>query len=222
MKWYLIAPLLILLYSCSEKSENEKEETPVQEEELAQVEEVIPQSVEDEFILEMSDTASSIGDQVKTFVPEGMEILDFREGDLNLDGYNDVVLVLRDEQEESEDFSERARPVKLLIANKKGFLTEVASNNNIVLCAGCGGMFDPYEGIAIKDGYFSLEHYGGSGWRWTRIITFKYQNDGWVLHKDGGVSYHASNPDDVEETVLTKDDFGTVLFEDYNLESLPL
>lgn len=36
------------------------------------------------------------------------------------------------------------------------------------------GNLNPYSGLTIKNGYFSVEHYAGSAWRWTRIPTFKY------------------------------------------------
>ncbi len=73
----------------------------------------------------------------------------------------------------------RIRPLLILIGNSYGNLKKVAhNNNNTVLCHNCGGIFsDPFEGITIKNGYFSVEHYGGSNWRWTEIITYKYLKD---------------------------------------------
>jgi hypothetical protein len=87
-----------------------------------------------------------------------------------------------------------------------------------VLCYNCGGVFgDPYEGLAIKNGYFSVEHYGGSSWRWTRIITFKYHDakKAWYLHRDAGISYHTSDPDTETESVYNQADYGKLNFEEY-------
>jgi len=168
------------------------------------------------------------------FIPEGYTVKDWKTGNLNRDDQDDVVIVLEEEKSNdsqtadnaqgaapasgSSDFNEAKRPVILLTRNKNGELKFAGRNDNIVLCSDCGGVFgDPYSAIVIKNGYFSIEHYGGSNWRWTRIMTFKYseQNKTWYLHKDGGKSYHTSNPDKEEETVLSKKDFGTIKFEDY-------
>ena len=70
--------------------------------------------------------------------------------------------------------SDTARHLLIIQGEKDGTFKIVANNDSIVLCFGCGGVFgDPYAGITVKDNYFSIEHYGGSAWRWTRIITFK-------------------------------------------------
>jgi hypothetical protein len=73
--------------------------------------------------------------------------------------------------------------------------------------------------IVIKNGYFSVEHYGGSAWRWTRIITYKYskEENNWFLYKDGGESFNAGDPEKVEKTVRTTKDFGKVLFKDFDI-----
>ncbi|UOQ71963.1 hypothetical protein [Hymenobacter cellulosilyticus] len=79
-------------------------------------------------------------------------------------------------------------------------------------------MGDPFQGIAIKNGYFSLEYYGGSAWRWTHITTFKYDpaRRTWFLHREGGESFHATDPDKVESYGRTIRDFGRVAFADYD------
>ena len=80
-------------------------------------------------------------------------------------------------------------------------------------------MGDPFVGITIKDGYFSVEHVGGSAWRWARIVTYKYSKDdkNWYLHKDRQESFHALDPKEVEARVLSTKDFGTKLFENFDI-----
>ena len=102
--------------------------------------------------------------------------------------------------------------------NAQGQYTLAARNDNTVMCSDCGGMMgDPYQGLTIKNGYFSVEHYGGSGWRWTYIITFKYNpiDHHWYLHRAGGDSFHASNPDSAKTHIETPRDFGRIRFERY-------
>lgn len=156
--------------------------------------------------------------EVARFVLPGYEVLDFASGDLNRDEFpTDVVLALHKTDEADDDL----RPLLLLLRGPDGRLKFAARNDNVVMCKGCGGAFgDPWSGIVIKDGYFSAEHYGGSSARWTHIVTFGYdaEKPGWLLHKVGGDSFMVSDPDTVETTVKTVEDFGEVPFATYTGE----
>ncbi|GAB2767814.1 hypothetical protein GCM10027175_00780 [Hymenobacter latericoloratus] len=149
-------------------------------------------------------------------------MLDMETGDLNRDAYPDKLLVLDSVQTDSTAFgSEARRPLLVLTSNVQGQYTLAARNDNAAMCSGCGGMMgDPYQGLTIKNGYFSVEHYGGSAWRWTHIVTFKYNpaDHHWYLHREGGDSFHAADPEKVETHVKTTRDFGRVRFEQYTGE----
>ncbi len=141
-------------------------------------------------------------------------------GDLNRDAYPDKLLVLDSVQTDTTGVlgSAALRPLLVLTSNAQGQYTLAARNDNAAMCSGCGGMMgDPYQGLTIKNGYFSVEHYGGSAWRWTHIVTFKYNptDHHWYLHREGGDSFHAADPDKVETHVKTIRDFGRVRFEQY-------
>jgi hypothetical protein len=161
--------------------------------------------------------------ELAKFIPDGYSILDTTRGDLNLDAYPDLIMVLKKDGEDSTsdviDHPE-PRPLLIFIGQSDGSLRLMGRNERAVYCVDCGGVFgDPFQGITIKKGYFSIEHYGGSGWRWTRIITFKYSKEDnyWFLHKDGGDSFHAAEPDKVETHVRTVKDFGKVCFDDFDI-----
>jgi len=146
----------------------------------------------------------------------GYEILDTVTGDLNRDKYRDLLVVLKLSIEENN--SEATRPLLIYLGQKSGVLKLIARNDNVVLCRNCGGIYgDPYSRMVIKNGYFTIEHYGGSNWRWTRYITFKYssKDSKWYLHKDGGDSYHISDPNTVKTEVKTTKDFGTIEFDNF-------
>lgn len=78
---------------------------------------------------------------------------------------------------------------------------------------------DPFVGATIKNGYFSLEHYGGSAWRWVRTITYKYSKGDheWFLYKDVSENFHASDPEKIESKINTAKVFGNVSFEEFNI-----
>lgn len=162
-------------------------------------------------------------DELLKFVPANYSILDSARGDLNLDGLMDYILAVRVAGEDTlYDLTHDSpkRPLMILLQDSNNELKLAKRNENIVYCTNCGGVFgDPYSGITIKDGYFSVEHYGGSSWRWTRIITYKYskEENEWFLHKDGSDSYHSSEPEKVTSKVKTTKDFGKVKFEDFDI-----
>ena len=157
------------------------------------------------------------------FVPSNYSVLDTLSGDLNLDEINDYILVLKKNGEDTLsnviDNPER-RPLLILLRDKNNKLKFAKRNDNTVYCIDCGGvMGDPFMGLTIKNGYFSVEHYGGSAWRWTRIITYKYskQENDWFLHKDGSESFHASEPEKVESNIRTTKDFGKIKFTEFDI-----
>lgn len=152
-------------------------------------------------------------------------LLDSMSGDLNHDGIDDMILILKRKDEEIRAFEHHEddlRPLLLLLGNTDGSYVLAARNDNTVLCYSCGGALgDPYTGIAIKNGYFSLEHYGGSSNRWTRIITYKYDKTKghWFLHKDGAEFMGTHDLDYYEEDIKTTKDFGVVRFENFDINN---
>lgn len=123
------------------------------------------------------------GKTIQAFVPKGWFIKDSTKGDFNNDKLEDVVLVLANDKEEAEnnyDY-ECARPILILQKTKTGYLLSAFSKKG-VLCKNCGGVFgDPFESISLKNNVLNINHYGGSAWRWTKNLTFRFQNKKWEL-----------------------------------------
>jgi len=164
---------------------------------------------------------NNLPESARSYIPENYGPLGSARGDLNRDSLGDMVLVLYKKGEDSTDMDHLAkRPLLLLIGQADSTYKLAAKSDNAVYCKNCGGMLgDPFMGITIKNGYFSVELSGGSGDRWSRIITFKYiaEENKWLLHKDGTDSYQAIEPDKVTSKMLTTKDFGKVAFEDFDV-----
>lgn len=155
----------------------------------------------------------------QSFVPEGFNVLDKAEGDLNMDGKEDLVLLLKNDLENI--VTDTTRPILLLAGNgRKGYrLLERAER--VAMCLGCGGVYgDPHERLVVGKGYFYVEHRGGSGWRWTRTNRFKYdkKRKRFILDNDRVVSWHVSEPEKTEERWHHPENFGTQTLRDYNYD----
>ena len=213
---YLFLCLFLILCSCNENVKQEKSS-------IKNIDTIMSREKNIQKKESFKPMVNNSPNELLEFVPKNYSILDTVSGDLNLDDIKDYILILKKNGEDSlSDFIENPekRPLLILLRNKDNKLQLARKNNNTVYCVDCGGMMgDPFMGVTIKNGYFSIEHYGGSSWRWTRIITYKYnkQENEWFLHKDGSVSFHASDPETEETKIKTTKDFGRVKFENFDI-----
>lgn len=190
--------LCILLYSCADDTEENTTNT-------APVAEAIEEPVSEEWSENPMD-----------LTPEGYVLFKTYKGNLNRDEYEDMVLVFNPTGN-SMDMQNRA--VMLVTTDKAGKLHVAAMNKEGALCEECGGvMGDPLANVVIKNGYFTIEHFGGSREKWTDDPTFKYsEEDGkWYLHRHSKVVHDGLDPEGgSSQTMLTTKDFGKISFEDF-------
>lgn len=165
----------------------------------------------------------NIESQLKQFIPEGYSILDTASGDLNSDRLDDLILVLKKNGEDSlSEVTEHPepRPLLLLIRQTDNNYKLVVRNDSLVYCVDCGGvMGDPFVGVEIKYGTFTIYHYGGSAWRWNNDITFKYLaiEKNWYLVKEYNASFNANEPEKIKKKIRTSKHFGKIPFSKYNI-----
>lgn len=202
----IICMLCTMLISCANNSENN--EQPV-EQDVVTVEE---ESIEDEYDTE--DWSETIMD----LTPEGYVLFKTYKGDLNNDEHEDMVAVFNAVDSNDEMIN---RAVMLVTTNADGKMKVAAFNKNAALCGECGGvMGDPLADVVIKNGYFTIEHFGGSRTKWTNDPTFKYnKEDGkWYLHKHSKQFHDGLDPENgSSSSILSTKDFGVVDFEEFNI-----
>lgn len=158
---------------------------------------------------------------LQQFISKGFTLLDSASGDINKDGKTDLLVILKNDLEETS--MDTTRPLLVLFGEDNGLYSLAAQSDSVVLCRGCGGVFgDPYAGLTVKNNFFSIEHYGGSNWRWTRIITFRYdvKTKKIFLHRDAGESFHIEDPEKTNPYTYTKEDYGRLLFSKYSYDKI--
>jgi hypothetical protein len=116
----------------------------------------------------------SVGKAIKDFIPANCDTLGMAIGDLNKDGKNDIALALFNKAENENSDAERL--ILVLFKTATGY-SVAGKSANVLMCKGCGGIFgDPYAGIEISKNVLTVHHYGGSAWRWSDDLKFRYQN----------------------------------------------
>jgi hypothetical protein len=169
------------------------------------------------------ETVPTLPAVIRKALPAGYQVLTAERGDLNRDALPDwAVVVNRPDEQKTSDVVDHPtkRPLLLFVGGANGTYTLAARADNAVYCVDCGGMMgDPFQGITIKNGYFTVEHYGGSAQRWTRFITFRYDaaTRTWLLHRDGGERFHALDPRHGTTDMRTTKNFGRVSLARFNI-----
>lgn len=127
------------------------------------------------------------------FIPTGYKVLKEVTGDLNDDGYADVVVVLS----QASLFGKRC--LLVMFHTPKGHKVG-AINYNVVMCARCGNaQRDPFVDIRIEKGDLIIEQSSGGGSSWASIRTFRYKKgDLYFVHNNYATWYNNKYCDSLE------------------------
>lgn len=161
-----------------------------------------------------------------SFIPPGFTALSQYKGDLNLDPYPDLILVLHPEGEDS--LSSPETPMKrrflLLLGGPDSTYRLAVQNDNVIYHFNYDQNFrESLVDISVEKGRISIVHYGGFARRWGRTTTFTYnaaQKD-WFLTKDEWGSFNSMTGADGKETVYTPKYFGEVPIRTFNIYRTP-
>ncbi len=162
--------------------------------------------------------------EVKPFVEQGSKAIALESADLNGDGLKDYILVLERENPSEKDESGypiNQRPLLILVRDKGKKLTAAKHNEKIVYCSECGGMMgDPFQGVTVGKNTFTINHYGGSAWRWSTSYKFNYSriDKTWQLVRIQYETFNANDPKKTGERKIKTPpkDFGKVDISDFN------
>lgn len=160
--------------------------------------------------------------EITPFVEANSKAIALETADLNGDGRKDAILVLEDlsPKTNEDDYEEGKRSLLILERGANDKLTLVKRNDKIVYCRTCGGVFgDPFDSVTVGAKTFTVNHYGGSAWRWANRYTFNYSriDKTWQLVKVWQTSYHTSDPNKSEDKTYTPPKhFGKIDISDFD------
>lgn len=167
-----------------------------------------------------SAQTDSLPAEAKPFILAGYEPYEYITGDLNNDKKTDAILILKQPDEDSIFEMETARPFLLLIRQANGKLKQVLRNDNAIMCRHCGGVFgDPFEGIQVYPGGFSINFYGGSSWRWAYEYRFAYKplKKNWFLVKETQSSFQSGDPEmTMKDVIIGETELGEISLEKFS------
>lgn len=159
--------------------------------------------------------------ELERLLPKGSKLLDWQIADLNLDGRPDALAVYESAVEPPDD--DGTRTLLIAIRQADGSLKVVKRNDKVVYCRQCGGVFgDPFESLSAAPGKLSVNHYGGSNWRWTNTFSFAYsrRDQTWQLVRVEESSFHTSAPNKMKNrTYKPPRDFGKIDIADFDPEN---
>lgn len=142
--------------------------------------------------------------ELKPFISKDYHAIFVGSEDLNGDGEKDYLLVIENSSPPTsamEDGQPSDRTLLIVTRQPDGTLKQAVRNDRLVYCRQCGGMMgDPFMGVTLKKNRFTVNHYGGSAWRWTSNYTFAWSrlDKAWQLVAYDADSFHASDPENVK------------------------
>lgn len=126
------------------------------------------------------------GTDTSAFVPMGYSILLTKQGDLNSDKKDDIIMVLKNNEKDKKTEKDVAAGYKrilvILFKNDSGY-TLAAKTDQLVLCDTCGFETEPLNeySLQIEKGVFTLIQSGGSTQQWVSRRKFRYQKDNFFM-----------------------------------------
>lgn len=95
-----------------------------------------------------------------------------------------MALVLHPKAESQDDYDSETLPGRVLLVlfgTARGY-TLAARANRVMIAKDGGGQYgDPFAGLTIRKGVLTVNHYGGSSWRWSVVSKFRYQQNDFFL-----------------------------------------
>ena len=149
---------------------------------------IIPQEIS---LPEIKNQINSLGElKWKEWI-----ILQIAEGDLNKDGKDDLVFILKHKSED-DNYSSTPRVLVIYFKENSNSYKLFETNSKYILKKDEGGiMGDPFQSISINRNSILITHSGGSRVRWGYVHRFNFRNNGFYLIGNTETLYDSLNGD---------------------------
>jgi hypothetical protein len=149
--------------------------------------------------------------ELTRYITKGQEPIDSFIGDINADNLLDLIIVSGLVNEDSLRFAgvDMPRELLLFIGLPNDRYQLACKNKKAIPCGGCCGMSDPYAGMSVKKGGFTINEYCASNWKSIAEYRFHYRPllKDWLLDTVIRESY-AFYYEYYEVDTTTQKDFG--------------
>ena len=213
---FLISSLFFFIIACDKKIEQKDTEFASTELKSDSI------SGEDENAGYEMNADVTASENYESFIPNGYELLQKAEGDINSDGTSDMVLVVKSQQEKEDEMPEvdvPGRILLLLVKDKTGKYSKAAENTQAILGKNEGGASsdDPFDNVTVKPGKFAINHMGGASERWNYENVFSYDKaaNAWFMTEKNTVTFNTMNPEVENMKNESPKDFGKINFVDF-------
>jgi hypothetical protein len=160
--------------------------------------------------------------ELAPLMPAQASLFELQATDLNGDGRPDMVFIVEWLPKAGEE-DEGARTLFIALRQVDGTLKIAKRNDKVVYCRQCGGIWgDPYGSLIASNGRFSVNHFGGSNWRWSNSFEFAYsrRDATWQLVSVEEASFHTSRPEKAKlRRYKPPRDFGKIDITDFDPEN---
>lgn len=153
------------------------------------------------------------------FIRGTESLLYFATADLNGDGLQDYLLILEKPGSEEDG---NLRELVILTKQKDRSLQLAKRNGKIVYCSKCGGGWgDPFnsDNVIADTKTFSVDNYGGGGFRWSEGFKFNYsrRDRTWQLVEATVSTFNINDVDNEKtKTYRPPKDFGKIDIADFD------
>jgi hypothetical protein len=135
--------------------------------------------------------AQSLPAGVSQLLPHGYETLSIKSTDFDKNGKTDYLVVLQKTNGKTapQNTESIRRPLLIFMQYEDGKFVLIAQNDYIVYTANQAEQCDPFldndDGLAVKDGFFTVQNAVACGNHWTDYLTFKYvpEQNNFIFHK---------------------------------------
>ncbi len=174
-------------------------------------------------VISAQDSGIDVPANVKPFVVKDKSVLAVESADLNGDGTRDYILVVENAKAAGGERVDNKRSLLILTSDSSGRLKLVKTNDKVVYCRSCGGVFgDPFANLTARQSSFTIDNYGGSNWRWSYSYTFNYSriDKTWQLVKVVEDSFNALDPGKYKTRTYTPKRFGKIDIADFDPDKI--